>query len=73
MATSKRFDVMDRNGCTLYSLHGTEILATDGVAVLYDVDTKAPVSPYVKAIIFENGHSIVEVLDVKSEDYEVLA
>jgi hypothetical protein len=61
----KRFDVMDCNGCTLYPLHGTEIYAVGDLAVLYDIDTKSPSDPrYVKAIIFENGHSVVEVMDV---------
>jgi hypothetical protein len=73
MTTRKRFDVMDRNGCTLYPLHGTEIHAVGGVAVLYDVNTNSSrPRRYVKAVIFENGHSVVEVFDVKSDDYEVL-
>ena len=63
----KLFAVMDSNGVTKYSLRGTEIQAFSGVSVLYDVNTEEPGMPrYVKAVLFPNGTSVVEVADVSS-------
>jgi hypothetical protein len=59
----RRFDVMDRNGATLYPLHGVAITAHQGLVELHDINSQQPGSgTYIKAIIsLGYSESVVEV------------
>jgi hypothetical protein len=65
MERRKRFDVFDRNGVTVETLHGVSIRAVGNMVEVFDVNTQLSCPAYVKAIVrLGEGNSIVEVVDV---------